>query len=403
MVGAELLLLPRQVFPLLGDFIVHRSILEHAAAHSTRTPQTLHDSSTKRSDNTSYADEFPALRNPGGLPMLRITRVTENKVHRQRLSTPPNLTDIHHSLSQTMEKKGEATEISWTAGERDFKLNIHCRLFEGEPRWQLTEVHTGYESIIWEYVSCDVLLIFNLIASATGQQELQMPTERTLGTKDALRDPTKAMSSYFLMPPSSDAETTCTSFSALVAEVSGNASIKESAPQPIARHAKKVDTQAIHSVMMCLRRFDTGMFTYAAFLYFLEQEYFRAYRTRGAFSVVLFSVKTKEWGNQRPANEVLRELAARISKVKRHNDVLAHYDYDDHYILLLPGTSVMGARRLVARLSSALKGLVLDMEISFGVAGVPEDCTDLGSLLGEAEYDKKVNNASKFEIAEKAS
>lgn len=335
--------------------------------------------------------------------MLRITRVTENKIHRHRLSTPPNLTDIHHSLSQTMEKKGEATEISWTADERDFKLNIHCRLFEGEPRWQLTEVHAGYESIIWEYVSCDVLLIFNLIASATGQQELQMPTERTLGTKDALRDPTKAMSSYFLMPPSSDAEITCTSFSALVAEVSGNASIKESAPQPITRQSKKVDTQAIHSVMMCLRRFDTGMFTYAAFLYFLEQEYFRAYRTRGAFSVVLFSVKTNDWGNQRPANEVLRELAARIAKVKRHNDVLAHYDYDDHYILLLPGTSVMGARRLVSRLSVALKGLVQDMEISFGVAGVPEDCTDLGSLLGEAEYDKKVNNASKFEIAEKAS
>lgn len=334
--------------------------------------------------------------------MLRITRVTESKVHRHRLSTPPNLTDIHHSLSQTMEKKGEGTEISWTADGRDFKLNIHCRLFEGEPRWQLIEVHTGYESIIWEYVSCDVLLIFNLIASATGQQELQMPTERTLGTKDALRDPTRAMSSYFLMPPS-DAETTCTSFSALVAEANENVSIKENAAQPIARISKKVDTQAIHSVMMCLRRFDTGMFTYAAFLYFLEQEYFRAYRTRGAFSVVLFSVKTKEWGNQGPNNEILRELAARIAKVKRHNDVLAHYDYDDHYILLLPGTSVIGARRLVSRLSAVLKGLVEEMEIAFGVAGVPDDCTDLGALLGEAEYDKKVNNASKFEVAEKAS
>lgn len=329
--------------------------------------------------------------------MLRITRVNENKVHRHRLSASPNLTDIHHSLSHTMEKKGEATEISWTVeGGREFKLNIHCRIFEGEPRWQLIEAHNGYDSIIWEYVSCDVLLIFNLIASATGQQELQMPAERTLSTKDALRNPNKAMSSYFLMPQE-DASSTYTSFASMINEVSESlaAPVKERAAQPV-RHSKKVDTQAIHSVMMCLRRFDTGMFTYAAFLYFVEQEYFRAHRTRGSFSVVLFSVKTNAWKGQKPSNETLRELAARIAKVKRHNDVLAHYDYDDHYVLLLPGTSVIGARRLVTRVSEVLNDLVDGMEISFGVAGIPEDCTDLGALLGEAEYDKKVSEASKF-------
>ncbi len=334
--------------------------------------------------------------------MLRITRVNENKVHRHRLSASPNLTDIHHSLSQTMEKKGDSTEISWAVDGREFTLNIHCRVFEGEPRWQLFEVHNGYQTIIWDYVSCDVLLIFNLIASATGQKELQMPTERTLGTKDALRDPTRAMSSYFLMPQD-DANSTCTSFSNLMREVSENMAepIRESAARPT-RHSKKVDTQAIHSVMMCLRRFDSGMFTYAAFLYFLEQEYFRAYRTRGSFSVVLFSVKPHAKHNQKPSNETFRELAARIAKVKRHNDVLAHYDSDDHYVLLLPGTSIVGARRLVTRVSEVLKDVFDGFEISFGVSGIPEDCTDLGAMLGEAEYDKKVNEASKFAPAKRA-
>lgn len=323
--------------------------------------------------------------------MLRISRVNENKVNRHRLSTPPNLTDIHHSLSQAMEKKGEATEIGWTVRGSDYRLLIHCRIFEGEPRWKLMQVHPGYESIVWEYVSCDVLLIYNLIASATGQQELQMQTERALGTKNALKDPNRALSSYFLMPQS-DADKSCMSLSNLLHEVESQpVEHKQSRP---AKHAKKVDTQAIHSVMMCLRRFDTGMFNYAAFLYFLEQEYFRAYRTRGSLSIVLFSVKSE--GNRKPTNELLRELAAKIGNLKRNNDVLAHYDSDDHYILLLPGTSVAGARKLVKRLGGVFSSLNEDLSVSFGVAGIPDDCTDLGSLLGEAEYDKKINNASEF-------
>lgn len=336
--------------------------------------------------------------------MLRITQKNETKVHRQRLSTAPNLTDIHHSLSQVLEKKGEVSELAWSVNGNSYKLVIHCRIFEGEPRWRLFEEHVGYESVLWEYVSCDVLLIFNLIASSTGQQELVVPAERTLGTRDALRDPVKTLSSYFLMPETFE-DGKNTSFSSLDIDHKEPAVL-----QTASRAAKTVDKQAIHSVMMCLRRFDTGMFTYAAFLYFLEQEYFRAYRTRGYLSVVLFSVSKKK-GLQLPGGKLppdgLREIALRIGSLKRQNDVLAHFDVEDTFILMLPGTEVSGARKMVSRIFNALNARPICggispevMQIEFGVAGIPEDCTDLGALLGEAEYDKRRSSATSFPIEE---
>ena len=45
--------------------------------------------------------------------------------------------------------------------------------------------------------------------------------------------------------------------------------------------------------MMSLRRPDSGFFTYPAFLYFLEQEYFRAYRTGSPMSVAIFQMSVE--------------------------------------------------------------------------------------------------------------
>jgi len=54
---------------------------------------------------------------------------------------------------------------------------------------------------------------------------------------------------------------------------------------------KRIDRSLIQTVMMMLRSPDTGMFTYPAFLYFLEQEYFRAYRSANPISVVIFQMR----------------------------------------------------------------------------------------------------------------
>jgi diguanylate cyclase (GGDEF)-like protein len=159
---------------------------------------------------------------------------------------------------------------------------------------------------------------------------------------------------------------------------------------------KVIDNAAIQSIMMSLRRADTGLFIYPAFLYFLEQEYFRSYRSRTSFSVVVFELRQKRIIDGEVARRVLSERALmdavlRISKIKRHVDLISHYEAHD-YALLLPSTRSQGAEIFVGRVIEALMERPLGGEVmanqlalAFGVAAIPDDFRDMASLLGGAD------------------
>jgi GGDEF domain-containing protein len=161
---------------------------------------------------------------------------------------------------------------------------------------------------------------------------------------------------------------------------------------------KAVDSAAIQSVIMSLRRGDTGMFNFPAFLYFLEQEYFRGHRSGSPISVIVFEMRVKSGPNAAireplPIN-ALREAVLRISQTKRHNDLLAHYEAFD-YALLCPDTKGEGARVFANRIMQALLKSPLStgvdsrsLSLSFGAACVPEDFLELGLLLSAAEAAK---------------
>ncbi|MDR3612484.1 MAG: DUF4388 domain-containing protein [Candidatus Obscuribacterales bacterium] len=159
---------------------------------------------------------------------------------------------------------------------------------------------------------------------------------------------------------------------------------------------KSIDKRAIQNVMMSLRRTDTGMFTYPAFLYFLEQEYFRAYRSSSPISIVVFQMRLKGLDSQDPVREPLPldavgEAVRRISRVKRHVDLLAHYETFD-YALLLPNTKSQGAEVFCRRVIKALtieplidKSVKATLSLAFGSACIPEDATDPALVLSAAE------------------
>lgn len=158
---------------------------------------------------------------------------------------------------------------------------------------------------------------------------------------------------------------------------------------------RQIDASAIQSVMMSLRRADSGMFIYPAFLYFLEQEYFRCYRSKSPLSVIVFQMRLRPTRGQTtdqplPAPALL-DVVLRISAMKRHVDVLSHYDKDD-YALILPNTKSSGAEifanRIVKSLTSSPLAGDIDnssLSLAFGSASVPEDFVDLSSLLGAAD------------------
>lgn len=154
-----------------------------------------------------------------------------------------------------------------------------------------------------------------------------------------------------------------------------------------------IDGAAIQSVMMSLRRADTGMFIYPAFLYFLEQEYFRCYRSRSPLSVIVFEMRmlTGNGNRQLLPGPAILDAVLRISQLKRHVDLLAHYDAYD-YALLLPNTKANGSQIFANRLVRALTASPLGGEVepsklalSMGCSSIPEDFVDLSSLLGAAD------------------
>ncbi len=158
---------------------------------------------------------------------------------------------------------------------------------------------------------------------------------------------------------------------------------------------KTIDSAAVQAVMMTLRRADTGMFNYPAFLYFLEQEYFRGHRAGTPLSIIVFELRVKTGIKEQireplPAN-ALNEAVLRIMQEKRHNDMLAHYESFD-YALLCPDTkgegAVVFANRLVKSLTKEPLSSTVNaknLSLSFGIACVPEDFLELGLILSAAE------------------
>jgi hypothetical protein len=167
------------------------------------------------------------------------------------------------------------------------------------------------------------------------------------------------------------------------------------APQPFQIEPRQIDVGAIQTVMMSLRRADTGMFIYPAFLYFLEQEYFRSYRAKNPLSIIVFEMRCIVHTGGEVVRQVLPAPAVvdatlRMSQLKRHQDLLAHYDAFD-YALILPSTKSGGANIFANRLvkcltSSPLAGMQSNqLALSVGSATIPEDFVDLSSLLGAAD------------------
>jgi GGDEF domain-containing protein len=174
-----------------------------------------------------------------------------------------------------------------------------------------------------------------------------------------------------------------------------------------AAHVKKVapieamgiDRSAISVAMKNMMRSETGLINYPVILYFLEQEYFRWEHTGAPFSLMVFEMRQRTATGLEPLPlPAIKEAARRINDIKRNIDQLAHFETFG-FLLLLPYTRVQAASMVARRVSEVLwdqtRGGVLDssnLALAIGIAGIPEDCQDLGMLLSAA---KDAMNTSK--------
>ncbi len=166
-----------------------------------------------------------------------------------------------------------------------------------------------------------------------------------------------------------------------------------------------LDRIAIDGVMKQMKRSDTGIMSYPAFQFFIEQEFFRSQFDGAPFSVIIFEVWI--WGPEKLEalpSPALSEMARRIGVVKRSIDVLAHFE-TLHYAMLLPNTETASAAILAHRILEVLTDTSLTsnlatrkLAMAFGIAGIPEDCREVGLLLSAAKVAKNIAQKSEFPI-----
>ena len=151
-----------------------------------------------------------------------------------------------------------------------------------------------------------------------------------------------------------------------------------------------VDEAAVQHIGKGLLRSDSGILSFPAFIYLLDQEYLRYEFFNLPFSLVTFSIgqRNNETGQVYALQMLaIRRAMQRISLVKRQVDLLGHYGEHD-YALLLPSTNSAAASALAHRIVDVLKEAPLSSDIdtrslalAFGVATVPEDCHEMDKLL----------------------
>jgi GGDEF domain-containing protein len=186
-----------------------------------------------------------------------------------------------------------------------------------------------------------------------------------------------------------------------------NAHLVTIAPKPIQdvslgiSETIQVDPGLIYNAVSSLSEPTTGIFSYGAFLYLLQREFYRFERSGGRFSIIVFELGVydeKQGAYLRLSAQALNEACERIDKRKRKLDLLAHFQKSS-LIMLLPETDSSGAyvfaNRMYDMLNKApLSPLMQGMQImlSSGIASIPDDCRDLDTLLTYGTYAKRYSS-----------
>lgn len=371
----------------------------------------------------------------------------------------PELSALQQLLAEALQNRGRQVQLVWRpSGAGTFTLVLLCNI-RGDPRWCLYREQQGKNELLFDYSSCDVLLVMNLIGTSvaepqklvrspflTGKRENEpevFPTVEEIeavhlaatktqtqaastgqaggqaqagiaspaaespaaggspasGSSAAGPSATSGLPAAAGLPAISGSAPAATSglpaAAGSLAPAGGAASDETASSPELDLLPRTIDEAAIQSVMTALRRTDTGMFMFPAFLYFLEQEFFRSLRTRVSLSVIVFDMKEtlvldgKKVMRTLPSAPLV-EAVKRISTLKRHVDLLCHYD-GGCYAILLPNTRIAGARAFAQRVAASLAQTPLPnvssegFSLFLGSASIPEDFVDMGKLLGAAE------------------
>jgi hypothetical protein len=163
-----------------------------------------------------------------------------------------------------------------------------------------------------------------------------------------------------------------------------------------------IDESAIDTAVKALQRSETGLYTYPAFLFFLEQEGNRFEAFKWPYSLIIFEMRYRPTGPQGPLeplpNAAVKEISGRIAGIKRKTDFVGHFETFD-YACLLSNTNTEPASIFANRIVEVIRSApvpqtpdIRSISLHIGVACAPDDCANLGLVLAAA---KQARNRAK--------
>ena len=163
-----------------------------------------------------------------------------------------------------------------------------------------------------------------------------------------------------------------------------------------AKAGPQIDWSIVQTVRNALSRSDTGLYTYAALLYMLEQEYFRYEGFGMPCSVVMFGFCLKNGNPQHPQFVPLKQsaiayLRENIFSIKRKYDSLCHYGTFG-YAMVLPLTNQDNAFRFAQILADICANIDVSdeyskdsIELKVGIGSIGEHCRTLQEMINACE------------------
>lgn len=325
-------------------------------------------------------------------------KVTMTSIFKHRLLNIPTIGDLERCYVESAGESDEQATITWRTrdGQADLRLAVQRQKKDGaDAEWSLNLIRDRRSDLLWTFKSDDVSLVHNALTALCG--EPVQPED----------NPSLKPRSIALIP---DANThdqmAANDILTSMAKAAGGGQIKvgpdtlydleriQIVSAPSGLNPKQVDMTLVDRVKDVLHCDQTGVFSFSAFLFFLEKEYKRAVRKNLDLSVVVLRLQLNSidpFDRQIRSNTLVHYLALVADKVKRDSDVLARYQ-DSEFAFVLPDTTGAGAALFAYRLRKALcaelssLGLHKDeIDMALGISSMSSRVKELNVLLSMAE------------------
>lgn len=306
------------------------------------------------------------------------------RVRKRQCREFPDLTIIqNHFAELSCSPDGARCDISWQTDSKQYTLTVSYSQITLVADWKLyLDTTINRSKLIWEHQSNDATLIYNLVLAEIKQEKRLIQTERRLTCVHGDLSSPEARSSAYVTAPPVIITSTCA---------------------PVARDTLPVVESIVDSIDLegskqLLQKFlctDLGIFSHPAFLFLLEQEYYKAVESHSAVSVIVFEIKRVGSSNFAIAptwqSGALNECLAGIKRMKRKTDLLAEYG-KNQFAIVLPETKSYGGRVLAEKIQEAFtRGELMPginpalFKMTFGVATLQDQPRTLPDILRAAE------------------